>query len=141
MEKISNYIVDILLILVPFIYGYLVNALILPIYPFTMQLVFLIFWFFVGIRFSKWNISKWKSFLIGNFLWLISFVLFIWQFILLDGVARNINIALLAQNYLLPFVYGAAKVLPFIHSGTIIMFNAYIFMLIAFSIGFFVKKK
>jgi len=106
-----------------------------------MQVAFLIFWIFVGIRFSKWVIPKWKSFLIANTFWLISFILFIWQFILLDSSSRDMNIAFLAQNYMLPFVYGAAKLLPFLQSGTMISFIAYIFMFIAFSIGFFVKRK
>ncbi|MET3658648.1 hypothetical protein [Sporosarcina psychrophila] len=141
MKRNSKYLVDTLLILVPFIYGYLVNTLILPLYPFIMQVAFLIFWIFVGIRFSKWAIPKWKSFLIANTFWLISFILFIWQFILLDSSSRDMNIAFLAQNYMLPFVYGAAKLLPFLQSGTMISFIAYIFMFIAFSIGFFVKRK
>ncbi len=141
MKQLKYYIVDLLLILVPFLYGYLINAMILPLYPFIMQLVFLVFWYFVGIRFSNWNISKWKSFLIGNSLWLISFTLFIWQFILLDDVSRNINIAGFSQNYMLPFIYGAAKLLPFVYSGTMMIFSAYILMFIPFSIGFFVRKK
>ena len=141
MKRNSEYIIDILLLLVPFIYGYLINALILPLYPFIMQVAFLFFWIFVGIRFSKWAIPKWTSFLIANTLWFISFILFIWQFILLDDSSRDMTIALLVQNYMLPFVYGAARLLPFLQSGTMIMFFAYIFMLVAFSIGFFVKRK
>lgn len=141
MKKVNNYIPDILLIFIPLIYGYLVNAMILPLFPFIMQLVFLIFWFCVGLRFSKWRTPMWKSFLIGNSLWFISFILFIWQFNILNDAARNIDLAMLSQHYMLAFVYGAARLLPFLHSGTIIMLSAYILMFITFSIGFFASKK
>jgi len=140
MKKNSNYLVDILFITIPFVYGYLVNTMVFPIYPFIMQLVFIGLWFYVGMRFSRWNLSKWKSFLIGNSLWLISFALFVWQFILLDDISRNIDIAGLAQFYMLPFVYGTAKILPFLYSGTMLIIWAYLLMLATFSIGFHLQK-
>lgn len=141
MKKITKYILDILLTLIPLICGYLVNSMLFPFYPFIMQLVFLIFWCFVGLRFSKWNTSTWKSFLIGNSLWFISFILFIWQFNILNDAERSIELAMLSQHYMLAFVYGAAKLFPFLHSGTIIMLSAYILMFITFSIGYLANKK
>lgn len=140
MKKNINYIVDILFITIPFVYGYLVNTMVFPLYPFIMQFVFIGIWFYVGTRFSKWNLPKWKSFLIGNSLWLISFALFVWQFVLLDDTSRNVDIAGLAQNYMLPFVYGTAKILPFLYSGTILILCAYILMLVPFSVGFLLQK-
>lgn len=141
MKKRKNYLPDTLLILIPLIYGYLVNAMLFPLFPIMMQLVFLIFWFWVGLRFSKWNTPKWKSFLIGNSLWFISFILFIWQFNILDSASRSMVLAVLSQHYIVAFVYGAARLLPFISSGTIMMLSAYILMFITFSIGFFANKK
>ncbi|GEN85259.1 hypothetical protein SLU01_35710 [Sporosarcina luteola] len=49
--------------------------------------------------------------------------------------------ALLSQHYMLAFVYGAARLLPFISNGTTIIFFAYILMLLTFSVGFFINKK
>lgn len=141
MKKIKKYMPDILLILIPLLYGYLVNMMILPMFPFIMQVVFLIFWFYVGFRFSKWNTPAWKSFLTGNSLWFISFILFIWQFYILDDAARSIDLAVLSQHYMIAFVYGAAGLLPNANNGTMIMLGAYILMFITFSIGFFANKK
>lgn len=140
MQKNINYLVDILFLTIPIVYGYLVSTMVLPLYPLSMQVVFIGLWFYIGMRFSKWNVSKWKSFLIGNSLWLISFALFVWQFILLDDASRNIDIAGLAQFYMLPFVYGAAKILPFLYSGTMLIIWAYLFMLATFSVGFLLQK-
>ena len=114
--------------------------MVLPLYPLLMQVVFIGLWIYVGMRFSKWNVSKWKSFLIGNSLWLISFALFGWQFILVDGTSRNFDIAGFAQFYMLPFVYGTAKILPFLYSGTMLMLCAYVFMLGTFAVGFLFQK-
>lgn len=141
MKNKTNYIFYIVLILIPLVYGFLVNNLILPLSPIFAQFVFLVFWFYAGFRFSKLNMAAWKSFLLGNTAWLISFILFIWQFIVLDSAARSLNLAVLSQHYMLAFVYGSARLLPFISNGTTIIFNAYIFMLITFTLGFLVNKK
>jgi hypothetical protein len=113
----------------------------LPITPFFAQLVFLVFWFYVGFRFSKLNMAAGKSFLLGNSAWLVSFILFIWQFIVLDSGSRSMDLALLSQHYILAFIYGAARLLPFVSNGTTIIFFAYILMVITFTIGFLVNKK
>ena len=141
MRSTFRYMVYVLLLLVPFIYGYLVNTMKIPLFPFVMQIVFLVFWFYVGFLFSKWEAPAWKSFLLGNSLWLLFFILFIWQFILLGDDSRSMDVAFLSQHYMLAFVYGAARLLPFVKSGTFIMFGAYIMMLAIFSLGYFINKR
>ena len=140
MNSKRSYIY-LVLILIPLVYGFLVNNLMVPLTPFLAQLVFLVFWFYVGYRFSKLDMAAWKSFLLGNVAWLVSFLLFIWQFIVLDSADRSMDLALLSQHYILAFVYGAARLLPFISNGTTIIFFAYILMLLTFSVGFFINKK
>ncbi|WOV87388.1 hypothetical protein QWT69_16295 [Sporosarcina oncorhynchi] len=141
MNSKKSYIFYIVLILIPLAYGFLVNNLMIPLSPFFAQLVFLVFWFYVGFRFSKLNMAAWKSFLLGNVAWLISFILFVWQFIVLDSASRSMELALLSQHYMLAFVFGAARLLPFMSNGTTIIFNAYIFMLITFTLGFLMKNE
>lgn len=82
MKSIGRFMFYVLLLLVPLGYGYLVNTMTIPLFPFVMQIVFLVFWFYVGYLFSKWETPVWKSFLVGNSLWLLFFILFIWQFVL-----------------------------------------------------------
>jgi len=141
MNGRRSYIFYIVLILIPLVYGFLTNITMLPFLPFVMQLAFLVFWFYVGFQISKLDMTAWKSFLLGNSLWLVSFALFIWQFIILDSASRSMSLALLSQHYILAFVYGAATLLPFVGNGTTLIFFAYILMLLTFSVGFFVNKK
>lgn len=141
MKSLSSYMLHFALLLVPFVYGFLVNVMVIPLFPFIMQFVLLVFWFYVGVQFSRLDMPVWKSFIIGNSVWLISFILFIWQFVVLDGASRSMDLALLSQHYMLAFVYGAARMLPFVSNGTTIMFCAYILMLITFTFGFLVMKR
>ena len=141
MKSTGRYMFYAVLLLVPWIYGYLVNSMKIPLFPFVMQVVFLVFWFYVGYLFSKWEVPAWKSFLIGNSLWFVFFILFLWQFVLVGDASRSMDVALLSQHYMLAFVYGAARLLPFVKSGTYVMFSAYILMLAIFSMGYFVSKR
>ncbi|MCG7343408.1 hypothetical protein MHZ92_04650 [Sporosarcina sp. ACRSL] len=141
MKSISSYVFHIVLLLIPFIYGFLANKMMFPLFPFIMQLIFLVFWFYVGIRFARLNIPVWKSFMLGNSIWFMSFILFIWQFIILDSASRSMELASLSQHYMLAFVSGPLLIFPFISSGTTIIFGAYILMFITFTIGFWVTKR
>ncbi|MCM3744736.1 hypothetical protein M3193_11325 [Sporosarcina luteola] len=141
MKSLSGYTLHFVLLLVPFVYGFFVNVMVIPLFPFIMQFVLLVFWFYVGAQFSKLDMPVWKSFMMGNSVWLISFILFVWQFVVLDGASRSMDLAMLSQHYMLAFVYGAARMLPFLSNGTTIMFCAYILMLITFTFGFLVMKR
>lgn len=141
MKSLRSYMLHFLLLLVPFVYGFFVNIMVIPMFPFIMQFVLLVFWFYVGATFSKLDMPVWKSFIIGNSVWLISFILFVWQFVVLDGASRSMGLALLSQHYMLAFVYGAVRVLPFLSNGTTIMFCAYMLMLLTFTFGFLAMKR
>lgn len=129
--------------LIPLIYGFVSNTFMLIIPPFLSQLVFAVFWFWVGMKFSCISGNKVKSFFIGNSVWLLSFLLYLWQFVLLDDESRNIFLALISQYYMLPFIWSGTKLsllfTDVIH-GTTITIIAYFSMLLVFTVGFIVGK-
>ena len=140
-ENKSKYI---LIILIPLIIGIVINRVnfVLQIYstaPWIFVIAFIIFWFWTGKVFATANHNRAKSFLIGNSLWGISFILYIWQFILLDDTNKNLIIAGISQNYMILIVPIATKIMMMftdIIDGTIISIVAYILMFVIFSIGF-----
>lgn len=84
-----------------------------------------------------------KGLILGNSVWLISLVLFIWQFVLTDEVGRFGNVAAIPQYYILPFVWLASKLaglLTMIDGSTIIILT-FICMLVVFVSGFRLGKK
>lgn len=98
-----------------------------------------VFWVYVGKQFGNLNISKVKSFTLGNSLWMISLLLYVWQFILLDISKRNFFIAGISQYYSLSFVSVSNMIISLFNNGadsTMVTIVAYIIMLIIFVIGF-----
>jgi hypothetical protein len=130
-------------ILIPFIYGLLSNTFVMIIPPLLSQLVFTVFWFWVGIRFSYLSGNNIKSFIIGNSIWILSFLLYLWQFVLLNDESRNMFLALISQYYMLSFIWSGSKLtLLFsdVMHGTTITIISYLSMLLVFSLGFIVGK-
>ncbi|WP_291582075.1 hypothetical protein [Clostridium sp. UBA6640] len=137
----SKYI---LIILIPLIIGIIINrvSFILQIYsmvPWIFVIAFIVFWFWAGKVFARAKQNKVKSFLMGNSLWAISFLFYIWQFILLDDTNKNLIIAGISQNYMILIVPIATKIMMMFTDtidGNIILIVSYILMIIIFSIGF-----
>lgn len=130
-------------ILIPLIYGFVSNTFLLFIPPLLSQLVFVVFWFWVGMKFSCISGNKVKIFFIGNSVWLLSFLLYLWQFVLLNDESRNMFLALISQYYMLPFIWSGTKLsLLFTNviDGTTITIIAYLSMLLVFTVGFIVGK-
>ncbi len=135
-------------LLIPFLYGALSFVLAWIIPPLVAQIVFGAFWLWVGMQFARLSGSSIKNFVWGNSLWLISFLLFLWQFVLLNDENRIMGIAVVSQNYMLSFVLSGAWIYrmfdPSIIQTTPIMILAYIVMFMVFAIGFVwgkIKKK
>lgn len=147
------------LILLPFIIGYLINILLsmgitkdnqllLNISTFLLSIWTyggaIIFWFLIGRFFANLNMTRVKSFILGNSLWAISFLLFIWQFVFVSGSNRNFFIAGISQHYVLGFVRLASNILGLftnsIDSTTVVIIS-YILMLVMFSLGFLSKYR
>ena len=115
--------------------------LIIP--PLLSQLIFAVFWFWVGMKLFCLSGNKIKNFFIGNSIWLLSFLLYLWQFALLDDESRNMFLAGISQYYVLPFIWSGVKLsLLFtdtIHGITITIIS-FISMLLVFMVGFIVGK-
>lgn len=157
MRKSTKYKL-ILLLIVPFVVSLIINLLViiganidsyillsittLLLYIWGFAAIF--FWFYVGMQFGNTGLSKMKSFLLGNSLWMISLLLYIWQFILLKDAKRNLFIAGLSQDYALGFVGVSSKIMGFftntIDGDTIIMIS-HLIMLLVFAIGFLYAAK
>jgi hypothetical protein len=128
-------------ILIPLFYGFLSNTFAMIIPPLLSQLISTAFWFWVGIRFSKWSGNKIKSFIIGNSIWLLSFLLYLWQFVLINDESRNMFLALIGQYYMLSFIWSGTKLTLWfsdVLNGTTIIIIAYLSMLFVFTLGFIV---
>ena len=130
-------------IFIPFVYGFLSNTFMLIIPPLLSQLIFAVFWFWVGMKFFCLSGNKVKNFFIGNSIWLLSFLLYLWQFALLDDESRNMFLAGISQYYVLPFIWSGVKLsLLFtdtIHGITITIIS-FLSMLLVFMVGFIVGK-
>lgn len=127
-------------LLIPFLYGALSFVLIQIVPPLIAQIVFGAFWLWVGMQFARLDGSSIRNFVWGNSLWLISFLLFLWQFVLVNDENRNMAIASISQNYMLAFVVSGAWVYkmfdPAIFNVTTAILWAYIMMFAVFVIGF-----
>jgi len=106
---------------------------------FLWKYVALVFWFWVGRQFGNLRTGKIVNFILGNSLWGVSLILFIWQFIFVSDVNRNFFIARISQNYILGFVYWGSKAID-IFTNTInttkVGIIAYLMMFIVFTGGF-----
>ena len=138
-------LMKIVIILIPLIAGLLINysSFIQGIYFrlwWVFILVFILFWFWGGKFFAEYARDKIVAFLLANSLWGISFILFIWQFVIVDGANRNLGFALISQLYmmlLLPLVSRMMSIFSNTMSSTNLISISYIFMIFIFSLGFF----
>ncbi|MDQ0300322.1 putative neutral ceramidase superfamily lipid hydrolase [Salibacterium salarium] len=138
----SDYRKALIWILVPLVYGFLVSKFMI-ITPLLSQIVFGLFWFWVGMTLANLKMSNVKSFLFGNSIWIVSILLFVWQFLLLDDSNRNMLIAAISQYYMSSFIwFGSQLSLAFsnVLNGTTITLLAYFGMFLVFSFGFITGK-
>lgn len=145
MNNYMNKNKHLLIVLAPLILGWLLNTLIIYL-PFfgsismwILNLAFVLFWFWGGRQFAKLSIKKVYSYLLGNVVWLVSFLLFIWQFIFVDEAFRNIALAGLSQYYVLfTLIIGTQIHLSYSTqiNTTDVVIISYIVMLVVFTLGF-----
>ncbi|WP_459762043.1 hypothetical protein [Alkaliphilus crotonatoxidans] len=102
--------------------------------------VAVISWIWVGNQFACLKIEGKKAFLLGNGLWGISLMLYIWRFYLTDNVSISNYFAGLSQHYPLGFLPWASLLIR-IFSDTIYsnhaILLAYGLMLIVFAFGYY----
>jgi len=107
--------------------------------PWIFTVVFIIFWFWAGKVFAKADWNRAKSFLIGNSLWAISFLLYLLQELLGNDANRNFTIEWISQCYMTPMVHITTKIMMtdiHIIDEFIMSIISYTLMFIIFSIGF-----
>jgi len=134
-----------LLLLVPLVLGRIINS---PVFgyrfPLIFSLIFLGFWFWVGMKFAKLNIGKVYGLIIGNSLNIISFILFMWSFFMVSDANRNIFIAGFSQIYAIPTLSISARI--YLLTNPEVLTNEYVIisymiMSIIFTLGYFFEAK
>lgn len=148
----------ILFVITPFIVGLIIHSLIdvgtymdssiiLSIATILLRIwgfIAVIFWFFAGKQFKNSGLTKIKSFILGNSLWMISLIIYIWQFLLLDDTRRNLFLARIAHHYVLGFMSIASNIMFFFEEGVdgnTVVLSSYLIMLIVFIVGFIYVPK
>lgn len=152
--KKNNLYKLIILVLLPFIIGFLIEKLLASGITRDNQLYSnlggillsiwlygtgVVFWFYVGRVFGRLNMFAVKSFILGNIVWGISISLYFWQFKLLDDVSRNPLIAVISQHYPLAFVNLGSRIVSMFTSninGNTVVLISYFLMFMVFSLGF-----
>ena len=137
------------IVLAPLFIGWLFNYLMYMI-PFsglliwTVNLGIIVFWFWGGRQFALMGRSKPMNFLLGNSGWGILFLVFLWQFILLDDASRNLVLASLSQYYVLCMITLSSQI-HILYTDAInaneIVIIAYALMLVVFAAGFVYQLK
>ncbi|MBO2945419.1 hypothetical protein JJQ72_15690 [Paenibacillus sp. F411] len=136
------------IVLAPLLGGWLFQALMTRIPAsgvliWTIHLGFVVFWFWAGRQFSQMKKSTALSFVMGNSLWLICLLLFLWQFMLAGDESRSLVLALMAQLYVL-LIVGFGTQLQLLLTGSIdaaqIIIMSYILMLLVFTAGFVYER-
>jgi len=130
--------------LLPFILGWLINHTIvyLPIYVniyWVLSIGFILYWFWVGKQFGQLRLNKILSVFLGNIIWAISVGLFIWQFIFVDELNRNLFLAVISQYYGLFTILFSTKIVMLFKAvidSNQVMITSYTFMFIIYLIGF-----
>lgn len=108
-------------------------------FTWLINIVFLLYWFWVGKLFGQLRYNKVLVFLLGNVLWALSFGLFIWQFVFVDDTNRNLLIAAFSQLYVVLNVVLSSRIIMLFNNsihGTQIVSISYIIMLLVFVSGF-----
>lgn len=114
--------------------------------PFTM----LVYWAWVGSVFREKIKSPIRAILIGNIFGIILLLIYVWQFVFLSEGLRSLTFAYLSQLFSLPLEFitmwigllleADAEVTTIITTNAV-QFIGFALMVIAFIIGYFIKKR
>lgn len=123
-----------------------IGALWLYAGPFTM----LVYWGWVGSVYREKIKSPFWAILTGNIVGVVLLMIYIWQFVLLPVEKISYSISYLSQLFSLPLEFLTmwiglllepdSNITTSITSNTV-QFVGFLLMVIAFTIGYFVKKK
>lgn len=146
----------ILLTAVPIFVGYIFNwTALLPVIGsiafYALPLLVLVFWFWLGKRYSETDWGFVPSLLIGNALGIVSLGLYLWQFLIESDETRSMAIAVFSQMFSAgtpTYLFGRLAMMfesqPN-YAGRItlvaIQVIALIVMMVIFTVGYFMGKK
>ena len=114
-------------------------------HPLFTQIIFTVFWFWVGMRFTRFSQNSIKSYIIGNSIWLASFLLYLWHSFILTSETKIWFLFTLIEAYCMPFMWSGYELATLLESD-VFEFNStytlicYIVMIFVFTIGFITAK-
>ena len=91
----------------PFLLGFLIGCLYLipglsTVLYYLSPIAILLFWFWVGMQFSKEMHNPLLAVLAGNSVGILSLLIYLWQFVLTSESSRNLILAALSQAFTSP---------------------------------------
>lgn len=114
--------------------------------PFTM----LFYWAWVGSVFREKIKSPIRAILIGNIFGIILMLIYIWQILFLAEDSKNLALSYLSRFFSLPLEFITMwmgillepnREVTTVITMNIVQFAGFVLMVVAFIIGYFVKKK
>lgn len=140
-----KYANEFLWVLLPFAIGW--GGLYFIPAPLLSQIIIVIYWSWVGKRFAGLDMSWIRSFALGNSVWGICLVIFMWQFLLESEGHRNTLLELVSQYYVSSF-YWVTHVFPSMFNTnlttwtvTVLSLIGYFLMLFVFTLGFTLGRR
>lgn len=147
----------ILLAIAPMLIGYIYNLSLLLMIPIIAQVLYyvvpillIIYWYYVGEIYLKHIKNPFIAVLTGNSFAILSLVIYIWQFIILDDQNRSTIFAIIAQCFFAPIYILTAKIGPLFEpkpnsitqiSVNVMNISALIIMVAVFVIGYMVHRR
>lgn len=140
-----------LMVLSPILIGFLFNnfLLFIPLFIYVAPFLMIVYWFWVGTKFTDHVNNPIKAIVLANSIGIISLILYYWQFVVVADKGRNIILAGFSQLFTLPLSYISSYiVIRFglipngINQSTILAVQVVglILMIIVFFSGYFYKK-
>ncbi len=98
----------------PIIIGYIINLTVLVpgigiLLLYVMPVIILIYWFWVGMKFSERIRNPLVGIVGGNLFGILSLCIYYWQFIILDDQKRSMFLAGLSQFFTVPLSILTAR--------------------------------
>ena len=139
------------MVLSPVLIGILFNNFLvyIPLVIYVAPLLMLVYWFWVGTKFTENVMNPIKAIVLANAIGIISLAMYYWQFIIVADQKRNLILAGLSQMFTAPLSYLTVKIGVIFEQTpnkiTQVTFLAMeitglILMVIVFSSGYFFKK-
>lgn len=140
-----------LMVLSPIFIGVLFNNFLvfIPLFIYIAPFLMLIYWFWVGTKFTEKIKNPIKAIVLANSTGVIALALYYWQFVIVADKERNLLLAVFSQMFTVPLSYLTARI-GFIFEQApneitkitplVMQVTGLILMIVVFSGGYFYKK-